>query len=85
MAGCQLALPGQDLRVAGQGEQSGPGDQVGGDLGEDQPGGVDCELPRPEPAQPRVFGVPDAVLERTIEAKVVPCVLGSLTFASVAC
>lgn len=44
-----------------------------------------AKLPRREPAQPRLFGVPDAVLEWTIEAKVVPCVLGSLTFASVTC
>ena len=39
-----------------------PGDQVGGDHGQRQPGLVDAELPRREPAQAGVLGVTDPVL-----------------------
>src|SRR4051794_11662676 len=45
------------------GEESGPGGQVGGDLGEHQPGLLDRELSRWEAPEPGVFGVPDPVLD----------------------
>ncbi len=59
---------GQGGGIAVTAEQSRPGSQVRGDLGERQPGLVDRELPRGEPAQTAVFGLPDAVLHPGVSA-----------------
>ena len=61
----RLGLTGrQHCGVADQGEEPGPGGQVGRDLGEHQPRLIDLELPGREPAQAGVFGVPDPVSTR---------------------
>ena len=56
----------QRLRVSGQCEEPGPCGQVGSDLHQHQPHPVDLELPRREPPQPRVLGVPDPVLDPSV-------------------
>ncbi len=60
--GFRLAT-GENLRVADTAQQPGPGGQVGRDHRQREPGLVDVELPGREPAQTRVLGVPDAVLD----------------------
>ena len=62
----------QRLRFCGrqcglvESDQAQPGNQIGSDLDGPEPGGVDRELPRREPAQAGVFCVPDPILDRGV-------------------